>query len=182
MKRWNKSFQCIPKDSFARSKTWKLYAIGSEAMEVAMKLARQYFLEMKNPQRERIRFIARTESYHGTTLGSLSMGGHKSRRVFYEPMLLKNISHISACHPYRWRHEGETDAAYVERLAQELDDEFRRVGPETVCAFVAEPIVGAVGLFPLISNGSIRCLELTFLGDGLCTCCSRLLPSYETCL
>ncbi|KAK2762310.1 hypothetical protein FQN54_001320 [Arachnomyces sp. PD_36] len=116
---------------------------GSEAMEVAMKLTRQYFLEMETPQPERIRFIARNESYHGTTLGALSVGGHKARRELYEPILLPNVSHVSACHPYRWKRDGETDAEYVERLAQELDDEFRRVGPETVCAFVAEPIVGA---------------------------------------
>jgi len=117
---------------------------GSEAMEAAMKLARQYFLELPSPQGARVRFIARMESYHGTTLGALSVGGHVARRAVYEPMLMRNISWVSACNKYRGLREGESEEEYVERLAKELDDEFQRVGPETVCAFVAEPIVGAV--------------------------------------
>ena len=117
---------------------------GSEAMEAAMKLARQYFLELPSPQQGRVRFIARMESYHGTTLGALSVGGHVARRAVYEPMLMRNISWVSACNKYRGLREGESEEGYVERLAKELDDEFQRVGPETVCAFVAEPIVGAV--------------------------------------
>lgn len=113
-------------------------------MESAMKLARQYFLECSPPQPDRTRFIARKESYHGTTLGSLSMGGHVSRRKLFEPMLLDNISRVSACNPYHGMRKGESTEDFVARLAQELDDEFQRVGPGTVCAFVAEPTVGAV--------------------------------------
>lgn len=109
-----------------------------------MKLARQYFLEMANPQPQRTRFIARRQSYHGTTLGSLSMGGHVYRREPFQPLLLDNISHVSPCYAYRGKKDGESDADYVRRLAEELDAEFQRVGPETVCAFVAEPVVGAV--------------------------------------
>ena len=123
-------------------------------MDAAMKLARQYFLELQTPQPRRIWFIARKPSFHGTTLGALSVGGHVSRRALYEPMLLQNISHVSPCDAYHGKTQGETDADYVERLAQELDDEFKRVGPETVCAFVAEPIVGAVCNlpFPLLDS------------------------------
>lgn len=113
-------------------------------MEAAMKLARQFYLEQSPPQPNRTHFIARKESYHGTTLGSLSMGGHVARRAIYEPMLLDNISHVSACNAYRGVHEGESTEEYVERLAKELDEEFVRVGGERVCAFVAEPVVGAV--------------------------------------
>lgn len=113
-------------------------------MEAAIKLARQYFLELPTPEPQRHRFIARKRSYHGTTLGALSMGGHVMRKQPFEPLLLPNISHISPCCPYRDRKDGESDADYVARLADELDAEFQRVGPETVCAFVAEPIVGAV--------------------------------------
>jgi len=109
-----------------------------------MKLARQYFLELSPSEPERTRFIARRESYHGTTLGSLAMGGHVARRKLFEPMLVGNISHVSPCNVYRGTQEGESDEGYVGRLAQELEDEFRRVGPSTVCAFVAEPVVGAV--------------------------------------
>lgn len=117
---------------------------GSEAMEAAMKLARQYFLELPTPQPQRTRFIARRQSYHGTTLGALSMGGHVSRRELFEPLLMPNVSHVSPCYPYREQKDGESDEEYVTRLANELDAEFQRVGPETVCAFVAEPVVGAV--------------------------------------
>lgn len=109
-----------------------------------MKLARQYYLELSTPQPSRVRFIARAPSFHGVTLGSLSMGGHFFRRKPFEPMLLSNVSHVSPCYAYRGKYEGETDAAYVVRLADELDSEFQRVGPDTVCAFVAEPVVGAV--------------------------------------
>lgn len=117
---------------------------GSEAMEAAVKLARQYFVERGEPQR--IRFIARKESYHGTTLGGLAVGGHVGRRAIYEPLLMENVSRVSACNAYRGIKEGETEEEYVERLKEELDQEFQRVGPDTVCAFVAEPVVGAVSL------------------------------------
>ncbi|KAH0551231.1 hypothetical protein GP486_007462 [Trichoglossum hirsutum] len=116
---------------------------GSEAMEAAMKLARQYYLEISPAQPQRTRFIARNESYHGTTLGALSMSGHRARRAKFEPMLLDNVSRVSACNTYRGMRGSETVEDYVARLSQELDDEFQRVGPDTVCAFVAEPVVGA---------------------------------------
>ena len=109
-----------------------------------MKLARQYFLELSPPQPDRTKFIAREQSYHGTTIGALSMGGHLARRKLFTPMLLDNITHVSACNAYRGPIAGESNEDYVARLAQELDDEFVRVGPGTVCAFVAEPVVGAV--------------------------------------
>lgn len=122
-----------------------------------MKLSRQYFVEAGQPQRTR--FIARLPSFHGVTLGSLSMGGHLFRREMFEPMLLPNISHVSACNAYRGKKDGEADESYVERLAAELDAEFQRVGPDTVCAFVAEPIVGAVSrLTPFTSVMS--CLSI----------------------
>lgn len=117
---------------------------GSEAIEAALKLARQYFLELPTPQPERHRFIARLPSYHGTTLGALSAGGHVQRREAFEPLLSKNTSHVSPCYAYRGKINDESDAEYVARLSTELDAEFQRVGPNTVCAFIAEPVVGAV--------------------------------------
>ncbi|KAI9847524.1 MAG: hypothetical protein M1838_000850 [Thelocarpon superellum] len=126
---------------------------GSEAMEAAMKLARQYFLELSPPQPQRVRFIARRESYHGSTIGALSVSGHVTRREFFEPMLLDNISHVSACNAYRGMHAGESTEGYVTRLAQELDEEFVRVGPGRVCAFIAEPVVGAaLGCVPAVAG------------------------------
>jgi adenosylmethionine-8-amino-7-oxononanoate aminotransferase len=114
---------------------------GSEGNEAAIKLARQYFLEIGQPQR--IRTIARRQSYHGTTLGALAAGGNMMRRAHYEPILSQVHSLVSPCFPYRFQHPGETDAQYLDRLADELDAEFRRVGPDTVTAFLAEPVVGA---------------------------------------
>ncbi|KAF2431403.1 PLP-dependent transferase [Tothia fuscella] len=126
---------------------------GSEAIEASMKLARQYYLELSPPQKGRYKFIARKESYHGTTLGALSMGGHVARRSLYEPMLLDNISRVSYCNAYRGVNDGESEADYVARLAQELDDEFVKQGPESVCAFVAEPVVGAaLGCVPAVAG------------------------------
>ncbi|ROW09693.1 hypothetical protein VMCG_02210 [Cytospora schulzeri] len=116
-----------------------------------MKLARQYFLEKVSPEPQRTRFISRYQSYHGTTLGSLSMGGHAHRRAKFEPMLVDVISKVSPCFAYRGKDDNESDESYVQRLALELDLEFQRVGPESVCAFVAEPVVGAaLGCVPAV--------------------------------
>jgi adenosylmethionine-8-amino-7-oxononanoate aminotransferase len=115
-------------------------------MEAAVKLARQYFLELSPPENKRTRFISRRQSYHGITLGALAVGGHEYRRAKFEPLLMKNVSRVSPCNSFRGKRPGETDESYVARLAKELDDEFQAVGPDTVCAFIAEPIVGAVGI------------------------------------
>ena len=124
---------------------------GSEAMEASVKMARQYFLELKPSQPKRTKFIARKQSYHGITLGALSIGGHVARRELYEPLLSTNVSHVSPCYAYRGMKDGESIKAYVARLADELDQEFQRVGSDTVCAFVAEPVVGAaLGCVPSV--------------------------------
>ena len=121
-------------------------------MEAAVKLARQYFLELSPAQPERTRFISRRQSYHGITLGALAVGGHEYRRAKFEPLLMKNVTRVSPCNTFRGKNPGETDDSYVARLAEELDEAFQAVGPETVCAFVAEPVVGAV------SDALQRCL------------------------
>lgn len=113
---------------------------GSEATEAAIKLARQYWVEKGEPQRGRL--IARKQSYHGNTLGALSAGGNEWRRAQFGPLLLE-VSHIDPCYPYRLQHEGESDEAYAIRAADALEQELQRVGPETVMAFMAEPVVGA---------------------------------------
>ncbi len=126
-------------------------------MEAALKLARQYYLESGQPQRTR--FISRHQSYHGITLGALAVGGHAARRAHFEPLLMPNVSMVSPCFAYRGKNAAdETDEAYVQRLAQELDDEFQKVGPDTVCAFVAETVVGAVRLLPL--SPSVRSTQM----------------------
>jgi adenosylmethionine-8-amino-7-oxononanoate aminotransferase len=113
---------------------------GSEATEAAIKLARQYFLEIGQPERRRV--IARRQSYHGNTLGALSAGGNEWRRAQYAPLLIE-MSHISACYEYAEKPETETSHAYGQRVANELETEILRLGPESVMAFMAEPVVGA---------------------------------------
>ncbi|HUB43843.1 MAG TPA: aspartate aminotransferase family protein [Acetobacteraceae bacterium] len=114
---------------------------GSEGTEASLKLARQYFVEIGQPQR--VHFIARRQGYHGNTLGALAAGGNMMRRALYEPILSPAFSLVSPCFAYRFKHDGETDAQYVDRLADELDAEFQRLGPDTVAAVLAETVVGA---------------------------------------
>ncbi len=113
---------------------------GSEATEAAIKLARQYWVEKGEPARGHL--IARKQSYHGNTLGALSAGGNAWRRQQFGPLLI-DVSHIDACYEYRYREDGESPEAYGSRAAQALEDEILRLGPETVMAFMAEPVVGA---------------------------------------
>lgn len=113
---------------------------GSEAMEAALKLARQYHVERGEPQRRH--FIARRQSYHGNTLGALAIGGNAHRREPFLPILAP-AEHVSPCYAYRDRRDGETDEAYGQRLADELEQRIVALGADTVAAFVAETVVGA---------------------------------------
>jgi adenosylmethionine-8-amino-7-oxononanoate aminotransferase len=123
---------------------------GSEANETALKLIRQYFVEIGQPKRHR--FIARNQSYHGNTLGALAVGGNPGRRAIFEPILMKT-HHVSPCYAYRGREDGESDADYTDRLAHELDETIESLGPETVAAFVAETVVGAtLGAVPPVED------------------------------
>ncbi len=123
---------------------------GSEAMEAALKMARQYFVERGEPQRRSI--IARRQSYHGNTLGALAAGGNAARRAQFRPLLI-DTHHIEPCFAYHHQRAGESDAVYAARAAQALEDQLRAVGPETVMAFVAETIVGATaGAVPPVAD------------------------------
>lgn len=113
---------------------------GSEAVEAALKLARQYFVEKGEPQRRH--FIARRQSYHGNTLGALAIGGNAWRREPFLPLLIE-AHHVSPCFAYRDRQAGETDEAYAQRLADELEQKIVELGADNVAAFVAETVVGA---------------------------------------
>jgi adenosylmethionine-8-amino-7-oxononanoate aminotransferase len=148
---------------------------GSEAMDAAMKMARQYFMEIVPRQEKRTKFIAREGSYHGTTWGALSAGGHTGRRELFEPMLLHGCEKVSPCNEYRGRNEGQSVEEYVEVLAKELDDKFQEMGPETVIAFVAEPVVGAVSF---VDNR--RVFELILAGLGGSSCGTRIFQGYES--
>ena len=113
---------------------------GSEAVEAALKMARQYYLEIGQP--ERSHFIARRQSYHGNTLGALAVGGNEWRRRQFAPLLV-DVTHVSPCYPYRDQQPGETPEQYGQRLARELDEAICRVGPGKVLGFVAETVGGA---------------------------------------
>ncbi|WP_157018005.1 aspartate aminotransferase family protein [Mesorhizobium xinjiangense] len=131
---------------------------GSEAVEAALKMARQYFVEIGQPQRRNI--IARRQSYHGNTLGALATGGNEQRRAQFRPLLIET-HHIDPCYAYRYQEAGETDEAYGLRAAQALEDRILELGPETVMAFVAEPVVGATaGAVPAVAGYLKRVREI----------------------
>lgn len=113
---------------------------GSEAVEAALKMARQYFVETGQPQRTR--FIARRQSYHGNTLGALAVGGNAWRREPFAPLLM-TVAHVSPCYPYREQHADESAEQYGLRLARELDEAIVAQGADRVIAFVAETVGGA---------------------------------------
>jgi len=123
---------------------------GSEAVEAALKMARQYFTETGQPQRRHI--IARRQSYHGNTLGALAAGGNEWRRAQFKPLLME-AHHIAPCFAYREQWEGESDAEYAARAAGELETKILELGADTVAAFVAEPVVGATaGAVPAVGD------------------------------
>jgi adenosylmethionine-8-amino-7-oxononanoate aminotransferase len=113
---------------------------GSEAVEAALKMARQYFVEIGQPQRHH--FIARRQSYHGNTLGALAVGGNAWRRAQFEPILI-DVTHVSPCYEYRDRRPEETAEQYGQRLVAELSAAIDMLGGENVMAFVAETVGGA---------------------------------------
>jgi adenosylmethionine-8-amino-7-oxononanoate aminotransferase len=121
---------------------------GSEAVEAALKLARQYFVERGEPQRRYV--IARRQSYHGVTLGALSVGGREWQRKQFGPLLIE-AHHVSPVYEYRDRRADETPEAYGARLAEELEAKVQELGGDNVIAFVAEPVVGAtLGAVPAV--------------------------------
>lgn len=151
-----------------------LCSSGSEGVEAALKLARQYFVEIGQPNRQK--FIARRQSYHGNTLGALAAGGNMMRRALYQPILSDAFSHVSPCYAYRERREDESDADYVARLAAELEAEFQALGPQNVAAFLAEPVVGATlgcvtalpGYFAAVRQVCDRHGALLILDEVMC--------------
>ena len=113
---------------------------GSEAIEAALKMARQYFVETGQPQRRHV--IARRQSYHGNTLGALAAGGHAARRATFAPLLFET-HHIEPCFAYRHRRPEESEEAYGRRAADALEQKLLELGKDSVIAFVAETVVGA---------------------------------------
>lgn len=131
---------------------------GSEAIEASLKLARQYFVERGETRRSQ--FIARRQSYHGNTLGALSIGGNAWRRQAFLPLLSK-AHHVSPCYAYRDQRADESEEAYAARLADELEQTILETGPDKVAAFVAETVVGATaGVLPPVRTYLQRIREV----------------------
>lgn len=131
---------------------------GSEAVESALKLARQYFWEQGQTSKKY--FIARKQSYHGNTLAALATGGNEWRRAPFSPLMIET-SHISPCYEYRGRLDGESSEQYGLRMANELEAEILRLGAENVIGFVAEPVVGATaGAVPPVKGYFKRIREI----------------------
>ncbi|MGO4395588.1 aspartate aminotransferase family protein [Variovorax sp. M-6] len=151
---------------------------GSEAVESALKMARQYFVEIGQPQRTH--FIARRQSYHGNTLGALAVGGNAWRREPFAPLLVP-ATHVSPCYPYREQRDGETAEQYGLRLAAELEAAILAQGADRVIAFVAETVGGATagvltpvpGYFKAVRevcdrHGVLLILDEVMCGMGRC--------------
>lgn len=131
---------------------------GSEAVEAALKIARQYFLECGEPGRRR--FIARRQSYHGNTLGALSVGGNQWRREPFGPLLCES-HHIAPCYAYRDRQDHESEETYGARVADELEAKIVELGAESVIGFICEPVVGAtLGAVPAVPGYFARIREI----------------------
>ncbi|SFP43678.1 aspartate aminotransferase family protein [Tranquillimonas alkanivorans] len=131
---------------------------GSEAVEAALKMARQYFAEKGETQRRHV--IARRQSYHGNTLGALAVGGNEWRRAQFRPLLME-AHHIAPCYAYREQRQTESDAEYAVRAAGELEAKIEELGAENVIAFVAEPVVGATaGAVPPVADYFKRIREI----------------------
>ena len=113
---------------------------GSEANETAVKLARQYWLAKGREKKHMV--ISREQSYHGNTLGALSLSGNPMRREIYAP-LLHDWPRIAPCYAYRHQTDDETDEDYGDRAAQTLEDAIIEHGAGNIAAFIAETVVGA---------------------------------------
>ena len=153
----------------------KVYLVssGSEAVEAAIKLAKQYFIEIGKPKKHKV--ISRRQSYHGNTLGALASGGNIWRRNFFEDLLIET-SLISPCYIYRNKRSDETEWDYGQRVAKELEDEILNLGPDNVMAFIAETVVGATagaltavpGYFKLIREICNKYDILLILDEVMC--------------
>lgn len=121
---------------------------GSEVMELAMKVAYQYQCERGLPDKSI--FISRRQSYHGSTLGTLSISGNPQRQSVFGP-LLPPAEFVSPCYAYRDQRDDENEDQYATRLADELDEKIRALGSDRVAAFFAETVVGSTsGAVPAV--------------------------------
>ncbi len=116
---------------------------GSESNDTAFKLVRYYNNARGRPKKKKI--IARDKAYHGVTVAAASMSGIPMMHQHFD-LPMADVVRVSCPHFYRFAKDGETQAQFVDRLAQELEDTIQREGPDTVAAFIAEPVQGAGGV------------------------------------
>lgn len=129
---------------------------GSEAVEAALKLARQYWVERGEPARTHI--IARSQSYHGATLGATAAGLNPARRALFGSLTFE-VNFIDPCFAYRFQQPGETTSQYATRAADQLEAKILALGAGNVAAFIAEPVVGTpLGAVPPV-EGYFRKIE-----------------------
>ena len=123
---------------------------GSEASETAIKLARQYWLSQGRNDKHIV--VSRQQSYHGNTLGALSLSGNPQRRENFAPML-HNWPRIDPCYSYRHQNDGESVEDYAARSAHALEKAVSDQGADNIAAFIAETVVGAtLGAVPAVDG------------------------------
>jgi 4-aminobutyrate---pyruvate transaminase len=150
---------------------------GSEANDTQVKLVWYMNNALGRPQKKKI--IARLRGYHGVTVASASLTGLPANHTDFD-LPIANILHASCPHYYRFGHDGESEEAFSARMAQDLDEQIQREGPDTVAAFIAEPVMGAGGaLMP--PNGYFEAIhavldryDILFIADEVITGFGRL--------
>lgn len=156
---------------------------GSESNDTAFKLVRYYNNAKGRPLKKKI--IARNKGYHGVTAAAASMSGLATMHQHFD-LPLPGIVRVSCPHLYQFGLPGETEAQFVDRLAQELEDTILREGPETVAAFIAEPVQGAGGVilpppgyFTKV-QALLKKYDILFLVDEVITGFGRLGQAFGT--
>lgn len=156
---------------------------GSESNDTAFKLVRYYNNAKGRPLKKKI--IARNKGYHGVTAAAASMSGLASMHQNFD-LPLPGIVRVSCPHFYQFSLPGETEAQFVDRLAQELEDTILREGPDTVAAFIAEPVQGAGGVIipPAGYFAKVQAIlkkyDILFLVDEVITGFGRLGQAFGT--
>ena len=118
---------------------------GSDANDSHVKMLRYYFNAIGKP--EKFKIIARDRSYHGVTVASASLTGLAPNHTHFDlPIDALGILRTDAPHYYRGKLDGESEAQFVERITTNLENMILEEGPETIAAFIAEPITGASGV------------------------------------
>ncbi len=145
---------------------------GSDANDTQIKLIRYYFNAIGKPEKKK--FIARWKGYHGVTVASGSLTGLPPFHAHFD-LPMAGVHHVSAPHYRRFAEPGESEAAFVDRLAEELEATILREGPDTVAAFVAEPVQGAGGVivppasyFPRV-QAILAKYDILFVADEVIT-------------